>query len=172
MVELIEKKIYNLNKFIKIIIGNEFLYNYTLNYYGEDTKKEYLQLLGDWAFQTIKWTCDVFNLGIIDKNKYDSLKYILDEFLYDKDMMSQYYLMNGLNTSNNAYNSGNMIQNREKKLADIMDDAQRQKVVDCIYQMAKINQPYLKECLDAELTKKLNDKKTQVIQELDFDFDE
>jgi hypothetical protein len=171
VVEFIEKKIYNLNKFIKIIIGNEILYNYTLNYYGEDTKKEYIKLLGDWAFQTIKWMCDVFNLGIIDKNKYDSLKYILDEFLYDKNMMNQYYLMNGFNTSNNAYDSDNMIQNRERKLADIMDDSQRQKVVDCIYQMAKINQPYLKECLDAELTKKLNDKKTQVLQELDFDFD-
>ena len=172
MIEFIEKKIYNLNKFIKIIIGNEILYKYTLSYYGEDTSNEYIKLLGDWAFQTIKWTCDVFNLGIIDKNRYDSLKVILDEIIYDKDMMSQYYLMNGfINNNNNVLlDLDNAIYNREKKLVDIMDDAQRQKVVDCVYQMAKINGPFLKECLDEELAIKLNEKK--IIQELDFDFDE
>ena len=38
--------------------------------------------------------------------------------------------------------------------------------------MAKINRPYLNEIFDDELAKNLNEDKKQVIQELDFDFDE
>ena len=171
MIVFIKDKIYNLNKFIKIITGNEILYNYSLTYYGEDTKNEYKQLLGDWAFQTIKWTCDIFNLGIIDKNKYDSLKCILDEVIYNKDMTHKYYLMNGFNT-NDVLSSDNIIQNKEKKLFDIMNEEQKRKTIECVYQMAKINRPYLIETLDEELVKNLNEEKKQVIQELDFDFEE
>ena len=39
-----------------------------MNYYGEETKNEFQKLLGDWAFQGIKWICDIFYMGIIDKN--------------------------------------------------------------------------------------------------------
>ena len=61
---------------------------------------------------------------------------------------------------------------KEKKLFEIMSKEQQQKVVDLLYQMAKINKPYLDEVLDDELDKKLIQENKMVIQELDFDFEE
>ena len=169
--EFIRDKIYNLNKLIKIIVGNEILFNYSMIYYGEDTKNEFKKILGDWAFQGIKWVCDIFTMGIIDKIKYDSLNTILDEVIYNKEMMNKYYLMKGYNT-NNIYIADNIILKKEKKLFEIMDNEQQQKIIEYLYQMAKINRPYLIEIFDEELAKNLHENKMQTLQELDFDFDE
>ena len=109
-------------------------------------------------------------MGIIDKNEYDSLNIILDETIYNKEMMNKYFLMNGFN-SNDVYNADDIIIKREKKLFDIMDNEQKQQVIECLYKMAKNNRPYLNEIFDDELAKNLNEDKKQVIQELDFDFD-
>lgn len=53
-----------------------------------------------------------------------------------------------------------------------MSKEQQQKIVGLLYQMAKINKPYLDEVLDDELDKKLIQENKMVIQELDFDFEE
>ena len=169
--EFIDKKIFNLNKLIKLIIGNEILYNYSMNYFGDETKNEYKKLLGDWAFQGIKWVYDIFKLGIIEKNQYDSLNCILEECIYNKEMMKLDYLMNGYKT-NDILNSDNILLKKEKKLIEIMNDNQREKIIDFLYQMAKINEPYLNGSLDNELINSLNENKNYIIQELDFDFDD
>ena len=171
--EFIKEKIYNLNKLIKIFIGNEILFNYSMNYYGDETKNEFKKILGDWAFQGIKWVRDIFTMDIIDKNEYDSLNYLLDQVIYNKDMMEKHYLMNGFdNIDENVNNSDIIIQKKEKKFFDIMDDDEQKKVIGYLYQMAKINKPYLNEIFDIELAKNLNEDKNKVIQELDFDLDE
>ena len=169
--EFLKEKIYNLNKLIKIIIGNEILFNYSMNYYGEETKNEFKKLLGDWAFQGIKWVVDIFTMGIIDRNEYDSLNSIFDQVIYSKDMMEKYYLMSGF-YGNDTNNTDDVIQKKEKKLFDIMDDDEKQKVIGYLYIMTKINKPYLNEIFDNELAKNLNEDKNRIIQELDFDFDE
>ena len=51
--EFIRDKIFNLNKLLKIIIGNEILFNYSMNYYGEETKNEFQKLLGDWLSRVL-----------------------------------------------------------------------------------------------------------------------
>ena len=167
----IKEKIFILNKLIKLIIGNEIFFNYTLNYYGEDTKNEYKKLLADWAFQGMKWICNIFNMNIIDRNKYDSLDFILDDVVYNKDMIHQYYLMDGFNF-NNAFDSDSIINKKEKKLFDIMNNEQKKLIIGFIYQMAKINRPYLTDILDDNLVKKIKENKKQIIYEVDFDFDE
>ena len=171
MTIFIKKKIFILNKLIKLIIGNEIFFNYTLNYYGEDTKNEYKKLLADWAFQGMKWICNIFNMNIIDRNKYDSLDFILDDVVYNKDMIHQYYLMDGFNF-NNAFDSDSIINKKEKKLFDIMNNEQKKLIIGFIYQMAKINRPYLTDILDDSLVKKIKENKKQIIYEVDFDFDE
>ena len=171
--EFIKEKIYNLNKLIKIFIGNEILFNYSMNYYGDETKNEFKKILGDWAFQGIKWVRDIFTMDIIDKNEYDSLNYLLDQVIYNKDMMEKHYLMNGFdNIDENVNNSDIIIQKKEKKFFDIMDDDEQKKVIGYLYQMAKINKPYLNEIFDNELAKNLNEDKNKAIQELEFDLDE
>ena len=144
-----------------------------MNYYGEETKNEFKKILGDWAFQGIKWVRDIFDMGVIDKNEYDSLNYLLDQVIYNKDMMEKNYLMNGFyNIDENVNNSDIIIEKKEKKFFDIMDDDEQKKVIGYLYQMAKINKPYLNEIFDIELAKNLNEDKNKVIQELDFDLDE
>ena len=171
VIEFITEKIFNLNKFIKIIITNEIFFNYSLNYYGDESKNEYRKLLGDWAFQSIKWICDIFNMGLIDRNKYDSLNYVLNEVILNKDDLDKFYLDNEFNV-NNIFIKDNILENKEKKLFEIMSKEQQQKFVGLLYQMAKINKPYLDEVLDDELDKKLIQENKMVIQELDFDFEE
>ena len=171
MTIFIKEKIFILNKLIKLIIGNEIFFNYTLNYYGEDTKNEYKKLLADWAFQGMKWICNIFNMNTIDRNKYDSLDFILDDVVYNKDMIHKYYLMDGFNF-NNAFDSDSIINKKEKKLFDIMNNEQKKLIIGFIYQMAKINRPYLTDILDDSLVKKIKENKKQIIYEVDFDFDE
>lgn len=171
VIEFITEKLFNLNKFIKIIITNEIFFNYNLNYYGEESKNEYRKLLGDWSFQSIKWICDIFNMGLIDRNNYDSLNYVLNEVILNKDDLNKFYLENEFNV-NNIFTKDNILENKEKKLFEIMSKEQQQKVVELLYQMAKINKPYLDEVLDDELDKKLIQENKMVIQELDFDFEE
>ena len=170
-IDFIYEKIFNLNKLIKIIIGNEIIYNYSINYFGEETKNEYIKLLGDWAFQGIKWVSDIFKMGIIDKNQYDSLSCILEEIIYNKEMMKSDYLMNGFE-ENDIFSSDDIIIKKEKKLIEIMNQSQQKKVIDLLYQMSKINKPYLNEVLDNDLINSLNENKNTIIQELDFDFDD
>ena len=50
-----------------------------------------------------------------------------------------------------------------------MNKAQRQKIVEMIYYMAKINRNYLKETFDDKFIKELNDEKNMIIQDLEFD---
>jgi len=171
VIEFITQKLFNLNKFIKTIITNEIFFNYNLNYYGEESKNEYRKLLGDWAFQSIKWVCDIFNMGLIDRNEYDSLNYALNEIILNKDDLDKFYLDNEFNI-NNIFIKDNILENKEKKLFEIMSKEQQQKVVDLLYQMAKINKPYLDEVLDDELDKKIIQENNMVIQELDFNFEE
>ena len=171
VIEFITQKLFNLNKFIKIIITNEIFFNYNLNYYGEESRNEYRKLLGDWAFQSIKWICDIFNMGLIDRNKYDSLNYALNEVILNKDDLDKFYLDNEFKV-NNIFKRDSILENKEKKLFEIMSKQQQQKVVDLLYQMAKINKPYLDEVLDEDLDKKLVQENKNVIQEIDFDFEE
>jgi len=171
VIEFITQKLFNLNKFIKIIITNEIFFNYNLNYYGEESRNEYRKLLGDWAFQSIKWICDIFNMGLIDRNKYDSLNYALNEVILNKDDLDKFYLDNEFKV-NNIFKRDSILENKEKKLFEIMSKQQQQKVVDLLYQMAKINKPYLDEVLDEDLDKKLVQENKMVIQDIDFDFEE
>ena len=171
VIEFIKDKILILNKFIKNLITNDIFFNFSLNYYGEDTKNEYIKLLGDWAFQGIKWIYDIFNMGLIDRNRYDSLNYVLNMVIYDKDSSDLFYVDSEFDI-NEIFKKDINIENKGKKIFDIMSKEQKQKVVDILYQMAKINRPYLTEILDNELLQKINLEKKMVIQELEFDFDE
>jgi hypothetical protein len=50
-----------------------------------------------------------------------------------------------------------------------MNDIQRQKVVEIIYYMAKINRNYLEETFDEIFVEELNEKNKAIIQDLEFD---
>ena len=78
VIQFLTKKINLLSEFIKKIIDNNYFYNFSLNYFGENTKNDFKKLLRDWTFQSIKWICDIYKMGIIDKNKYDSLHNVLN----------------------------------------------------------------------------------------------
>ena len=165
----IQIKINNLNKLIKLITGNENLFNDLCDYYS-DMQNEFKKLLGDWAFQSIKFVSDIFENNLIDKNSYDSLNLILDFALYNQDMMNKYYLMNGFD-KNNVKNAGDEIFKKEKMLYDIMTLEQKQKCLELLYKMAKINKSYLSNTLDAKLMENLNEQNEQLINEMDFDFE-
>jgi hypothetical protein len=58
---------------------------------------------------------------------------------------------------------------KEKKIFEIMNDIQRQKVVEIIYYMAKINRNYLEETFDEIFVEELNEKNKAIIQDLEFE---
>ena len=164
VVQFITKKINILNRFIKKIIENEYFFSYTLNYFGENTKNDFFKLMGDWTFQSIKWICDIFKMGLIDKNKNDSLNNILNNMMYDKENFDKHYFSNGL-LAENLINEND----KEKKIYEIMSNIQKQKVVEMIYYMTKINKNYLEETFDDKFRKKLEEENELIIQDLEFD---
>ena len=163
-IQYITQKINVLNKFMRKIIENEYFFNYSANYFGEDTKNDFIKLIGDWIFQSIKWSCDIFKMGIIDKNKNDSLSNILNNIIYGKDDLDKYYYENGI-LSNDIINE----KNKEKKIFEIMNEIQKQKIVEMMYYMAKINRNYLEETFDEKFFNELNENNNVIIQELEFD---
>ena len=165
VLQFLTKKINLLNEFIKKIIKNEYFFNYAINYFGEDTKNDYIRLIGDWTFQSIKWIYDIYKIGIADKSKNDSLHNILNNMLYDKDNIDKHYSSSGI-LANNIINDGNL---KDIKIFEIMNEIQKQKVIEMIYYMAKINRNYLEETFDENFVKELNNKKNMLIQELEFD---
>ena len=165
VIQFITKKINLLSEFIKKIIDNNYYYNFSLNYFGENTKNDFKKLLRDWTFQSIKWICDIYKMGIIDKNKYDSLHNVLNNLIYDKNKIDDYYTKDGLLDAD-IISKENL---KEKKIFEIMNDIQRQKVVEIIYYMAKINRNYLEETFDEIFEEELNEKNKAIIQDLEFD---
>lgn len=165
-IDFINRKLFYLNGFIKIIVGNKQIFNYMMDYYGLDTNNEFKKLLGDWAFQTIKWTSDMFELHIIDMNTNDNLEYIFDKVIYNEGMLNKYYLMNNFNNGN----YGN-IHDREQNFYDIMTQEQKQKVIEILYKMTKRNKYILDEILDDDLLSKLKEQEKDIIQDLDFSFE-
>ena len=163
-IKYITKKINILNKFMRKIIENEYFFNYSANYFGEDIKNDFIKLIGDWIFQSIKWTCDIFKMGIIDKNKNDSLNNILNNIIYGKGDLDQYYSENGI-LSDDRINEND----KEKKIFEIMNEIQKQKIVEMMYYMAKINRNYLEETFDEKFVKELNENNNVIIQDLEFD---
>ena len=165
VIQFLTKKINLLSEFIKKIIDNNYFYNFSLNYFGENTKNDFKKLLGDWTFQSIKWICDIYKMGIIDKNKYDSLHNVLNNLIYDKNKIDDYYTKDGLLDAD-IISKENL---KEKKNFEIMNGIQRQKVVEIIYYMAKINRNYLEETFDEIFVEELNEKNKAIIQDLEFD---
>ena len=163
VMQFITKKINILNRFIKKILENEYFFSYTLNYFGENTKNDFIKLIGDWAFQSIKWTCDVYKMGLVDRNKNNSLNHILDNMIYDKEIIDKHYLSNGL-LAEDIIN-----EEKEKKIYEMMSQIQKQKVVEMVYYMAKINRDYLEETFDDKFVKKLKEQNDNIIQDLEFD---
>ena len=166
VIKFITKKINILNRFMRKIIENEYFFNYSANYFGEDTKNDFIKLIGDWIFQSIKWSCDIFKIGIIDRNKNDSLNNILNNIIYGKDDLDKYYFENGI-LSNDIINEND--KDKEKKIFEIMNEIQKQKIVEMMYYVAKINRNYLEETFDEKFMKELNENNNVIIQELEFD---
>ena len=130
----------NLSNLIKLFI---------LIYYGDDMKKEIEKIFADWAFQCIKWTCDIFIMELLDRNRYDSIDNILDKIFYEKKKNSK--------KDNNEFG---------KKIFEIMNDEQRQIIIQLLYKMAKINKPYLLENFDDII--QMKDEDNNIIEELNF----
>ena len=165
VIHFLTKKIFLLNKFIKKILENEYFFNFVFNYFGEDTKDDFIKLIGDWTFQSIKWVYDIFKLGLVDRNKNDSLNCLLNFMMYDKAHIDEYYLKNGI-LAKDIINEENM---KEKKIFEIMNEIQKQKIVEMMYYMAKINRNYLEETFDENFLKELNKETNVIINDLEFD---
>ena len=165
VIHFLTKKIFLLNKFIKKILENEYFFNFVFNYFGEDTKDDFIKLIGDWTFQSIKWVYDIFKLGLVDRNKNDSLNCLLNFMMYDKEHIDEYYLKNGI-LAKDIINEENM---KEKKIFEIMNEIQKQKIVEMMYYMAKINRNYLEETFDENFLKELNKETNVIINDLEFD---
>ena len=86
--------------------------------------------------------------------------------IYDKEIIDANYFLKGVLANDDIINNENR---REKIIFEIMNKAQRQKIVEMIYYMAKINRNYLKETFDDKFIKELNDEKNMIIQDLEFD---
>ena len=165
VIHFLTKKIFLLNKFIKKILENEYFFNFVFNYFGEDTKDDFIKLIGDWTFQSIKWVYDIFKLGLVDRNKNDSLNCLLNFMMYDKEHIDEYYLKNGI-LAKDIINEENK---KEKKIFEIMNEIQKQKIVEMMYYMAKINRNYLEETFDENFLKELNKETNVIINDLEFD---
>ena len=160
--QFLSKKIKYLFEFIKKVIDNEYFFNYSIKYFDEDTKKDFIKLIGDWSFQSIKFIYDIYKLGFVDKNKNDSLICVLKTLLYDNKIIDDN--LNNRNLSDIIINNGR----NEIKIFEILNEIQKQKVMETIYYMTKINKNYLEETFDDKFVEELEQKNNNIIQELEF----
>ena len=160
----LSKKLKNLNQIIQKVTQKKFLFNYLINYYGENAQNDFIKLLSEWFFQTIKWTHDIFQKNIIDKNKNDSLKYLYQYLLDDFDIINKYYNENGILALD--YGDDNI---REYKIYNVLSQIQKQKIVEMIYYMSKINRNCLEDTFDDKFIKRLNEEKNNILHDLEFD---
>ena len=88
---------------------------------------------------------------------------ILKAVLYNNKII--YENFNKVNISDNIINK----DKNEIKIFEILNQVQKQKIVEMIYYMTKINKNYLEETFDDKFVKELYDKNNMIIQELEFD---
>ena len=118
----------------------------TIRFGEENNIKEKLVNTNESDYESLD---DSFEKKINHKDNNDN---ILNKLFYEKKKNSKNY--------NNEFG---------QKIFEIMNDDQRKKIIQFLYNMAKINKPYLIDNFDSIMNKK--EEEINNIEELDFNID-
>lgn len=168
----IEKKLIPLNTFIKWIIQNNELMNYYSNFYGSVIfSQNFLKILFDWGFQSIKLIIYLFTKRYIlfDQSKYNR------EIYYDGKVA--HYIFPKNNNQKNSYfllaipyleNKNEIFPNQDYDFYTYLNNNYTLEIYQLLYNLAKINKNYLNSIFTKEIEDSLKKMKKEDIEELDF----
>ena len=166
---LIEIKLISLNIFIKSIINDNELTNYYSTFYGPVIfSQNFLKILFDWGFQSIKLIVYCFtkrfvlyeNNNIIRKIQYENG---IAKYIYPNNDNNEFFLL-ALPTLDNI----EQLYGKDFNFYTYLNNNYILDIYQLLYSIAKINKDYLTSIFTNELKDTLKKMKKNDIEQLDF----
>ena len=162
-----------LNKLIKLIINNDnYLYNLKnfLNKENENMyENDFLKIISDWSYQSVKWIVDLFYDKLIenekDNEKDKGLKLTIEGILFKDEMFEKYYIF-----YNNFGNINDNYLNKEKKFFDYLGKYNNN-ILELLYKITTISKSYLCEIMDENLSKQLGKDIDKEVEYIDYNIE-
>ena len=167
---LIEMKLISLNTFIKSIINDNELINYYSTFYGPVIfSQNFLKILFDWGFQSIKLIVYCFtkrfviyeNNYIIRKIQYENG---IAKYIYSNNNDTNEFFLLALPTLNNI----EQLYGQDFGFYNYLNNNYTLEIYQLLYSIAKINKEYLSSIFTNELQDTLKKMKKEDIEQLDF----
>ena len=167
--EYLNNYLMKLNHLIKIIINNgNYLYNLKLFLNKENDNMfeiDYLKIISDWSYQSVKWIVDLFYDKLIENENDLGLNLTNEGILFNDEMFEQYYIL-----SNNFGNNNDNFLNKEKKFFDYLGKYNNN-ILKLLYKITTISKSYLREIMDENLNKQLEKDIEQDVEYIDYYID-
>ena len=167
--EYLNNYLMKLNHLIKIIINNgNYLYNLKqfLNKENDNMFEiDYLKIISDWSYQSVKWIVDLFYDKLIENENDLGLNLTNEGILFNDEMFEQYYIL-----SNNFGNNNDNYLNKEKKFFDYLGKYNNN-ILKLLYKITTISKSYLREIMDENLNKQLEKDIEQDVEYIDYYID-
>ena len=162
-----------LNKLIKLIINNDnYLYNLKnfLNKENENMyENDFLKIISDWSYQSVKWIVDLFYDKLIenekDNEKDKGLKLTIEGILFKDEMFEKYYIF-----YNNFGNINDNYLNKEKKFFDYLGKYNNN-ILELLYKITTISKSYLCEIMDENLINQLDKDIEKEVEYIDYNIE-
>ena len=167
---LIEMKLISLNTFIKSIINDNELINYYSTFYGPVIfTQNFLKILFDWGFQSIKLIVYCFTKRfVLIENKYIIRKIQYEngiaKYIYSNNNDTNEFFLLALPTLNNI----EQLYGQDFGFYNYLNNNYTLEIYQLLYSIAKINKEYLSSIFTNELQDTLKKMKKEDIEQLDF----
>ena len=167
---LIEMKLISLNTFIKSIINDNELINYYSTFYGPVIfTQNFLKILFDWGFQSIKLIIYCFTKRfVLFENKYIIRKIQYEngiaKYIYSNNNDTNEFFLLALPTLNNI----EQLYGQDFGFYNYLNNNYTLEIYQLLYSIAKINKDYLSSIFTNELQDTLKKMKKEDIEQLDF----
>jgi hypothetical protein len=158
-----------LNQLIKFIINNNNYLNNLQNFLNNENENmfeiDYLKIISDWSYQTVKWIVDLFYDKIIENKNDFGLQLTNEGILFNNNMFENYFIL-----CNNFGNFYEDYLNKEKKFFDFLGK-HKSELLKLLYKMTTISKSYLSEIMDENLKINLDEDIKKGVEYIDYYID-